>query len=132
MLAQTTEIIKEGQNFAERFGWEALVIVIFLGFIMWLAWKWGDRIVNAMIDYVAATKEQYSKVADANKELAQAMVGLANAQAACVVSTEKTSDRIERVIESLKRALDAAETLVQDNDAAMKKKIADIRAALNE
>ena len=132
MLAQTTEIIKEGQNFAERFGWEALVIVIFLGFIMWLAWKWGDRIVNAMIDYVATTKEQYSKVADANKELASAMVGLANAQAACVVSTEKTSDRIERVIESLKRALDAAETLVPDNDAAMKKKIADIRAALNE
>jgi hypothetical protein len=132
MIAQASELIDRGQSFAERFGWEALVIVVFLGFVMYLAWKWGDRIVTAMIDYVGATKEQSAKSAEASSEMARAMVGLANAQAACVVSSERNGDKVDRVIGSLKIALDAADSLVPDNDHAMKKKISDIRAALNE
>jgi hypothetical protein len=132
MIAQASELIDRGQSFAERFGWEALVIVVFLGFVMYLAWKWGDRIVTAMIDYVGATKEQSAKSAEASSEMARAMVGLANAQAACVVSSERNGDKVDRVIESLKIALEAADSLVPDTDHAMKKKIADIRAALNE
>lgn len=131
-FAQTTEIIEKGQDFAERFGWEALVIVVFLAFVMYLAWKWGDRIVSAMIDYVGATKEQSAKSAEASSEMARAMVGLANAQAACVVSSERNGDKVDRVIDSLKIALEAADSLVPESDHIMKKKIADIRAALNE
>lgn len=132
LLSQTTELIDKGQTFAERFGWEALVIVVFLGFVMYLAWKWGNRIVEAMIDYVVTTKEQGGKATEATGELARAMVGLANAQAACVISSDKNGEKVDRLIESLKIALEAADSLVQDSDVAMKKKIADIRAALNE
>ena len=132
LTAQATEIIDRGQSFAERFGWEALVIVVFFGFILYFAWRWGDRIVTAMIDYVATTKEQSGKSAEATGELARAMVGLANAQTACVISSDKNGEKVDRLIESLKIALDAADSLVPDSDHAMKKKIADIRAALNE
>ena len=132
MFAQTTELVDRGLSFADRFGWEALVIVVSLSFVMYLAWKWGDRIVSAMIDYVGATKEQSAKTAEASSEMARAMVGLANAQAACVVSSERNGDKVDRVIESLKIALEAADSLVPESDIAMKKKIADIRDALNE
>lgn len=132
MFAQTTEIVDKGLSFADRFGWEALVIVVFFAFILYLAWKWGDRIVSAMIDYVSTTKEQNDKAAESASNLAQAMVGLANAQAACVVSTDKNGEKVDRLIESLKIALDAADSLVPESDIAMKKKITDVRAALNE
>ena len=132
MFAQTTELVDKGLSFADRFGWEALVIVVCMGFAMYLAWKWGDRIVSAMIEYVVATKEQSQQTAEASSEMAKAMVGLANAQAACVVSSERNGDKVDRVIESLKIALDAADSLVPNSDVAMKKKIADIRDALNE
>lgn len=132
MFAQTTELVDKGLSFADRFGWEALVIVIFLGFVMTMIWKWGGKVVDAIVDYIIETRTQQSKINEYKEQLAESMVAMANAQTACAVQATKNGEKVDRIIDGLKLAIDAADTMVPDDDRQMKKKIADIRAVLNE
>ena len=139
MIGQTTELIKEGQTFADRFGWEALVIVVFFGFSIYALWNFGGRLINAVVSYIEVTREQMvtltghqGKIAEQQFELSRAITSLAEAKTDIASGTEQMNLKINKALCAMKLALLATESMLPDDSVELKAKLRHIVTVLDE
>ncbi len=139
LFGQTTELIKEGQSFADKFGWEALVIVIFFGFTIYTLWNFGGRLINAVVSYIDVTREQMvsltshqGKIADQQFELSRAISSLATSKTNISATTDSINANVDRFMIAAKMALLAVEESLPDDKMQLKVKIRHAIAALDQ
>jgi len=93
------EIIREGTNFADRFGWEALAIIILLIFTLVFVWRYGGKVMDALVEFIQETKSQIvqltaleAKQAESFADLARSMASLSTAQSECLNHCKLSND----------------------------------------
>jgi hypothetical protein len=135
MLAQTTELIDKGQTFAERFGWEALVIIVVLGFLGALIWRVGGRVATSISNFLEASITQLRAQAETQSKTSEAITLLSASNAAsadlqrrveeCATDTHLKVDKLLRAL--LEAARIAYDSIPDDAQEAKGKLLRVIR-----
>lgn len=131
MIGQATEIMDKSQTFAERFGWEALVVVALLVFIALFTWRVGGRIGEAITKYLEASIAQLHTQGEAQDKAAQAMAMLSrNAETSEQVTqqifriTAENKDQTEKILGVLLAAARLAyDTIPPDTSPEVRDKL---------
>lgn len=130
MLGQTAEIIDKGQTFAERFGWEALVIVVVLVFVGFLIWRVGGRMASAIASFLEVSIAQLGTQAETQAKTSEAISLLSNSAATtadCQHRIEQmaslTHDKVEKVLKGVLGAARVAYDMIPDTEREAKTKL---------
>lgn len=117
MLAQTTELIDQGQTFAERFGWEALVVILVIFFAGFLIYRFGGQISTAVAKYLEASLAQLNTQAETQARTSEAITLLSATAAAdseCQKRIEMTAGMTHAKVDRMMTAFLSAARIAYD------------------
>lgn len=130
MLGQTAELLDQGQEFAERFGWEAFVIVAVLIFVGVLTWRVGGKIAGAISDFLQASITQLNSQAETQTKTSEAITLLSataatntDCQNRIEETTKYTHAKMEKMLDAVLSAARIAYDLIPDEDQETKTKL---------
>ena len=130
VTAQATELIDQGQSFAERFGWEALVIVVVLGFIGAMIWRVGGRIGSAVSNFLEASVVQLRSQAETQSKTSEAITMLSASHSATTdiqrrveATTNDTHEKVDRMLKGLLSAARIAYDTIPEEAREAKEKL---------
>lgn len=130
MLAQTTELIDQGQTFAERFGWEALVIIVVLVFLGALIWRVGGRVATSVSHFLEVSIAQLRTQAETQSKTSEAITLLSASNAASADIQRRveqcasdTHEKVDKLLRALLEAARIAYDSIPDDAAEAKAKL---------
>jgi len=142
MIAQKTEIIEQSMTFAEKFGWEALTIIVSIVFFGFMLWRIGGKIagaggglIDAASEYIVCSMGQIKSQQENQSKMAEAISLLSASMAVTTSTTERleshaanTHIKIDKVFNALLQAARLAyDSLPEGSDIAKEKLLRVIR-----
>lgn len=130
LLAQTTELVDQGQTFAERFGWEALVIVAGIAFLGAMVWRVGGRVAGSVANFLEASLTQLRSQVESQAKLSEA-IALLSATATAVADasqridrhTADTNEKVDKLVTALLAAARIAYDSIPDDAKEAREKL---------
>ena len=130
MLAQTVELVEQGQKFADRFGWEALLVCVVLGFAGAVIWRISGKVAQAIASFLDASLEQLQRQEQHHAKTTEAIQLLSEADIASAVmrkhidqTTADTNEKVNRLLKAILESARIAHDAIPDDCKEAKAKL---------